>query len=144
MAALLIIGPENLLVRARDLAYLSLGCAVLAALLYFTLRQERRKLRGTVVLYCLGLALLLIERLTLQQGFPASATMHEAGVLFVILALIGLLSLAIFGALLPTMRLGTPRIVRDLCVAAGYVATIFWMLSHVRGMTLSNLVTTSA
>src|SRR5207253_4362779 len=90
-----------------------------------------------------GLTLLLLGRAADSAGWTALEGAHVAGVLLATMALIGVISLLIFDVALPAVRLPLPRIVRDLCVALGYLSTALWLL-HGGGMPLSSLVTTSA
>jgi small-conductance mechanosensitive channel/CRP-like cAMP-binding protein len=144
MTALAIPAPSELLVRLRDVLALTAAAAVLTGVLVFRVRGERRRLRGAVVMYCFGLLLLLVARLAQAEAVAIPGGVHTTGVLLATLAFIGLASLVIFDVLLPAIHLGMPRIVRDLCVAFAYIGTAFWLLSKVDGMTLTNLVTTSA
>jgi len=144
MMALTLPAPSELLVRLRDVLAMTFAAALLAGVLAVRVRGERRRLRGTVAIYCLGLILLLLGMLAQEQSWTLPASVHTTGVLLVTLAFIGLASLVIFDVLLPAMHLGMPRIVRDLCVAFAYIGAAFWLLSKIEGMTLTNLVTTSA
>ncbi len=135
--------PQDLLAQNSQLLYVTLGFLLLFGIVARAATAERRRVRGTGLLYGFGLTLLLIARLADWMDWTALESTHVAGLMLATMALIGVISLLIFDVLLPLVHLPLPRIVRDLCVALGYITTALWML-HSSGMSPSNLITTSA
>ena len=118
--------------------------AVLAVIVTIARPRERGEVRTAGGLFVFSLVLLLVS--SLLQWFTmssAAGALRVAALLVGGIAIVNLLAALFFGVGLDFFRPHTPRILRDLCVALGYVGVVFWLLSRA-GVTLSSIVTTSA
>jgi len=118
--------------------------AGLAALVMIARPKERGEVRTAGGLFGLSLVLLLASNACYWFGMPpAGAAFHGAALLIGGVAVVNLLAALLFGVGVDFLRPQTPRILRDLSVAMGYIGVVFWLLSRA-GVTLSSIVTTSA
>src|SRR5512140_1915163 len=98
----------------------------------------------TLLFLLLGIMVLRSVAVMAWSEFPHAASGLEwAGLMVGGIAIVNLVSLFFFDVALPVVRLHTPRILRDLMVALGYIFICFWLLSR-GGVSLSGIVTTSA
>jgi small-conductance mechanosensitive channel/CRP-like cAMP-binding protein len=120
------------------------GFVVLAAIVSIARPKERGEVRAAAGLFGFSLILLLASDIFYRFALPsAGSAFHGAAQLMGGVAIINLLAALLFGVGVDWFRPRTPRILRDLCVALGYIGVVFWLLSRA-GLTLSSLVTTSA
>ncbi len=116
----------------------------LAAIVTIVRPKERGEVRTAGALFAGSLFLLLISNACYWFALPAAGTaFHGAALLVGGIAIVNVLAALLFGVGVDLFRPKTPRILRDLCVALGYIGVVFWLLSRA-GLTLSSLVTTSA
>ncbi len=120
------------------------AAAVLAAIVMIARPRERGEVRTAGGLFGVSLVLLLLSSLFQWFAMPSAGNaFHVAALLVGGVAIVNLISALLFGVGVDFFRPQTPRILRDLCVALGYVGVVFWLLSRA-GVTLSSIVTTSA
>jgi len=116
----------------------------LAAIVMIARPKERGEVRTAGGLFGLSLALLLASNTCYWFGLPPAGTgFHGAALLVGGVAVVNLLAALLFGVGVDFFRPQTPRILRDLSVAIGYIGVVLWLLSRA-GVTLSSIVTTSA
>jgi small-conductance mechanosensitive channel/CRP-like cAMP-binding protein len=128
----------------ENVVLVTVGFLVVAALLIRYVPGERRRIRAAAGLFAFSLFLILISSIFASSGFEAArAGARHAAFLIGGIAIIHVISIFIFDVLLSLMRIYTPRILRDLMVAFGYVGIGFALLSR-SGVSLSSIVTTSA
>jgi hypothetical protein len=129
--------------------FLQLGifAAVIVALAGVTRlvpQASRRRLRRSVVLYGLHLAIVLATLALRRFGFNAIADGFVVGSsLLGVLLIINLSALALFDLLLPVARLDLPDILHDLSVGAAYLVAAGWLM-HRAGFNLTSIIATSA
>ena len=133
------------LVAQRDevmlvtLAFLLLAVAVLRAS-----PANKSRVQNAFGLFAVSLLLLGSSAAAAWGEFPRAAVgLENAGLIIGGVALVNLISLFFFDVALPVVRLHTPRILRDLVVALGYLGIFIWMQLR-GGVSLSGVVTTSA
>jgi small-conductance mechanosensitive channel/CRP-like cAMP-binding protein len=120
------------------------GLIVLAAIVMIARPKERGEVRTAGVLFGFSLVLLFASNACYWFALPSEGTaFHGAALLVGGVATVNLLAALFFGVGVDFFRPQTPRILRDLCVAIGYIGVVFWLLSRA-GVTLSSIVTTSA
>src|SRR5689334_22140500 len=125
--------------------FVSLGFLFIATVTLRSSAVERARVRASTLLYAFAVFLLLLSEVLRWTPMAVSSTaVRFAGLMIGGIAIVNLLSLLLFDVVLPLVRLHTPRILRDLLVALGYIGVAFWLLSNVAGMSLSGIVTTSA
>jgi small-conductance mechanosensitive channel/CRP-like cAMP-binding protein len=135
---------SRLLAQAQDdLTFVLLAAFVVVAVLVQTAhRGERRRLRGMTVL----VALHLIVELVLAGMDPDTGWYNDVrlgGLIFAVLAYVGMAGSVLFAVILPRIGLDTPRILRDVISAtAGMIAII--VVANRLGFPLSGVITTSA
>jgi len=116
----------------------------LAALVMIVRPRERGEVRTAGGLFGLALVLLLASNACYWFAlFSAGRFFHGTALLIGGVAVVNLLAALLFGVGVDFFRPQTPRILRDLCVAVGYIGVVFWLLARA-GVTLSSIVTTSA
>jgi len=116
----------------------------LAVIVMIVRPRERGEVRSAGGLFALSLLFLLASNVCLSFALVSAGTaLHAAALLVGGVATVNLLVALLFGVGVDFFRPQTPRIVRDLCVALGYIGVLFWLLSRA-GVTLSSIVTTSA
>lgn len=124
--------------------HVHLPAVVLAWMLVLRLpRPQHEGLGGSLALYALGLAGLLVAGILLALGAGPGGSIREFGVLVLGLSGIRLGGIVLFRVVLPALRLRPPRMVEDLATFAGYVVWAMVRLSQV-GLDLGSIVTTSA
>jgi small-conductance mechanosensitive channel/CRP-like cAMP-binding protein len=134
----------------RDaLMLVTVGFLLLAILLLRAVPVQRARIRSAFVLYCLSLMVLLLARVCDALHLAsASDGLEVAGLFIAGVSIVNVLSVLIFDVCAPVVRLATPRIMRDLLMALGYVGVLMWLLSGAggrwQGVSISSLVTTSA
>jgi small-conductance mechanosensitive channel/CRP-like cAMP-binding protein len=122
----------------------TVGFLLVAALLIRYVPGERRRIRAAAGLFAFSLFLILISTIFGSSGYEAARSgARHAAFLIGGIAIIHVISIFVFDVLLGLMRIHTPRIMRDLVVAFGYVGIGFALLSR-SGVSLSSIVTTSA
>lgn len=104
---------------------------------------EREGLTGSLLLYAMGLAGLLLSGFLHALEARTAGPAGEFSVLVLGLASIRLGGMFLFRVLLPCAGLRPPRMVEDLATFAGYIAWGMVRLSHL-GLDLGSIVTTSA
>jgi small-conductance mechanosensitive channel/CRP-like cAMP-binding protein len=105
--------------------------------------EQRRRLRGSMVLFCL---LLLVVPIAAALRATESAVYREVrlvGLIFAILSVIGMAGTLLFSVVTPRLRVTVPRILQDVLVAAASIVAIFVLASRA-GLNLSGLIATSA
>jgi small-conductance mechanosensitive channel/CRP-like cAMP-binding protein len=116
----------------------------LAAIVMIVRPRERGEVRTAAGLFGLSLVLLVASNTCYRFALLSAGTaLHVAALLIGGVAAVNLLAALFFGVGVDFFRPQTPRILRDLCVAIGYIVVVFWLLSRA-GVTLSSIVTTSA
>jgi small-conductance mechanosensitive channel/CRP-like cAMP-binding protein len=116
----------------------------LAAIVMIVRPKERGEVRTAGALFGFSLVLLLTTNLCYWFALPSAGRFfHGTALLAGGVAVVNLLAALLFGVGVDFFRPQTPRILRDLCVAVGYIGVVFWLLSRA-GVTLSSIVTTSA
>lgn len=128
----------------QGLGWLLLVVALMAVVLLRAVREVRRSLVNTLLLFAASLAGLLLSALLFAGGFTAVASsIRELFLLVEGMAVIRVTGLLLFRWLLPQLRLAPPRILEDMAVIAAYVV---WGLVRLRyaGLDLSGIVATSA
>ena len=146
IAVLLAARPESLEVLSSpdELLLVTGGVLVLAFVLLRSRAVERRRVGHSVGVFGFALLLILLSKAAALGAYEAAARgLNFAGLLIGGIAIITLLSLLLFDMVLPVIRLTTPRILRDLIVALGYIGAALWLLSRA-GLSLSGIITTSA
>jgi len=136
------LGQPLLATDPLEILYVSLGYFLLTGVLLKLAPAQKVRLIGSIRLFagCLllhGAAFLLFR-------IPLPRTVEIANVLaFLVgaMALVNTGSVFVFDVLLSRRR--PQEIVRDLLVAAGYLAAAFWLLARF-GLSLSSIVATSA
>ncbi len=130
--------------KADEVLPILAGFIVLAAIVVIARPRERGEVRTAGGLFGLSLILLLVSNACYRFALPsAGAVLHGFALLFGGVAIVNLLAALLFGVGVRFFRPQTPRILRDMSVAVGYLAVVFWLLSRA-GVTLSSIVTTSA
>ncbi|HWP44154.1 MAG TPA: mechanosensitive ion channel family protein, partial [Blastocatellia bacterium] len=128
----------------ENVALVTAGFLLLAALLVKYVPAERRRIRAAALLFGLSLLLILISSVFASSGLEAArAGARHAAFLIGGVAIVNLASIFVFDVALALMRIQTPRILRDLAVAFGYVGVGFALLSR-SGVSLSSIIATSA
>jgi CRP-like cAMP-binding protein/small-conductance mechanosensitive channel len=117
----------------------------IAALFRVVPRAPRKRLRRSVMLYGLYLALSGLAFVSQQfEGWPGFASgLRSAKELCELLLLINLAALLIFDWLLSIIRLDVSDILHDLTVGAAYLVAVIWSM-HRWGVNLTSIVATSA
>ncbi|HKC25729.1 MAG TPA: hypothetical protein VKF32_13355, partial [Thermoanaerobaculia bacterium] len=123
---------------------LGLAFSVSALTLALFVPRERRHLShlGLVYLFSLGFR---VAR-ELAAGGEMASLERTFGFLALVLqgfAFLGLAAVVVFAVLLRAARIDTPRILRDLTVAASYLVYVFYALS-VHHVDVTGIVATSA
>lgn len=124
--------------------WLLAATALLGALLYLGLAQERRTLKHTLLF--LGVWLLVDMAAALfawRQEHGLAGGLHQVALFGLGLVLIRLSGLLAFRWVLPRLGAPTPRIVEDIVVIAAYAGWLMVRLAYA-GLDLSSLVATSA
>lgn len=127
--------------------FLPLGIAVvvIAALFRLVPRAPRKRLRRSVILYGLYLALggvTLLARHFTGAGRLTSA-LHAATELCELFLILNLAALLLFDWLMSVIRLSVSDILHDLAVGIGYLVAMIWSM-HRWGFDLTSIVATSA
>jgi small-conductance mechanosensitive channel/CRP-like cAMP-binding protein len=134
----------NAIASADSALVVSVAFFLLAAAMLRAKTVERQSLRSASGLFSFGLLLLILSHLA---GWSYESTLAEAlrdsGLMIGGIAIVNLLALFLFNVLLPSVRVYTPKILRDLVSLVGYVAVGIFLM-HSRGMSLSSIITTSA
>ena len=105
--------------------------------------EQRRRLRGSVVLFGLFLALVPIAATLRAAESAAQREVRLVALIFATLSVIGMAGTLLFSAVLPRLRVSVPRILQDVLVAAASLIAIFALASRA-GLNLSGLIATSA
>ena len=130
--------------KAAEVLPILAGFIVLAVIVMIARPKERGEVRTAGGLFALSLVLLLASNICYWFALASAGTaFHVAALLVGGVAVVNLLAALFFGVGVDFFRPQTPRILRDLCVAMGYIGVVFWLLSRA-GLTLSSIVTTSA
>lgn len=138
----------------RDsLILMTTGFLLLAALLLRYVPGERARIRAATWLYGAALIFILISTLIDSIGATAvpdsigmstvTRVIHWIALLLGGIAIVNLAGIFLFDVILRGLKLSTPRILRDLIIAFGYVGVGLALLSR-EGASLSGLITTSA
>lgn len=126
---------------------LPLGIAVIvvAALSRFMPRAPRHRLRRSVILYAVYLALIALESIAKQVQAPnvVVTALHAGAGLCELFLIINLAALVLFDWLLAATRLKISDILHDLTVGAAYLVAMIWSM-HGWGVNLTGIVATSA
>ena len=122
---------------------LLLTVIVLLALVGALAPDQRRRLRGSVVLFGLHLVLVPIAAVLRAQGSALHREIRLMALLFATFAVIFMASTFVFAVLAPRLRLHVPRIMQDVLIAAASLIAMFLLASR-SGLNLSGLIATSA
>ncbi|HEU5453922.1 MAG TPA: cyclic nucleotide-binding domain-containing protein [Terriglobales bacterium] len=134
----------SLLAERDEVMLVTLGFLLLAAAVLRGAPAHRGRVRSAFGLFAFSLLLLGSAAASAWGGFPrVSMGLENAGLIVGGIAIVNLISLFFFDVALPVVRLHSPRILRDLVVALGYLGIFIWMMSR-GGVSLSGIVTTSA
>lgn len=135
---------DGALAEARDDgSFAVLGVLLAAAVLVrIAAPDEGPRLRGGLMWAALHLALLPVAGALRADGLPAYREVSLVALVFEALAVIGIAALLLFAVLLPRVGVQTPRILRDLVVAAAALVTCFVLASRA-GLNISGLIATS-
>jgi small-conductance mechanosensitive channel/CRP-like cAMP-binding protein len=106
-------------------------------------REERGRLRPTLILICLHLVLLPIVGWGRASHPEWLIDVRIPALVFEILAIVGMAGTLLFGLILPRMHLRVPRILRDVIMAVAAIVAIIVVINRV-GINVSGLITTSA
>lgn len=120
----------------------------LAALLLVTLiavlaPHERKRMRGSIVLFGLHLLLIPVAGVLRAQDSPYYREVRLSALIFGVLAIIFLAATFAFSVAAARLRVHIPRILQDVIVAAAFLIAVFLLASHA-GLNLSGLIATSA
>jgi small-conductance mechanosensitive channel/CRP-like cAMP-binding protein len=122
----------------------SVAFFLLAASMLRARSVERAALRSGSGLFSFGLLLLMLSHGARWSSLvPLAVALRLAGLVIGGIAIVNLLGLFLFNVLLPSVRVYTPKILRDVVALLGYVGVGMWLMRQ-GGMSLSNIVTTSA
>lgn len=122
---------------------LFLGLVLTAALVGAFAPEERRRVRTLVFLFTMHLILVPVCGLLLASKSELYNEVRFVCLLFASLDVVLMGGALAFNVLLPAIRLQTPRILRDVLLAAGAVIAFFALASRL-GFNLSGLIATSA
>ncbi len=118
--------------------------AVVAILLVKYVPAARSRIRAASWFFLLALVLISASSLFESSGAKSSSNFTlNTGLLIGGIAIVNLASIFIFDILLNLIHVHTPRILRDLLVALGYIMVGMGLLWH-GGLSLSDIITTSA
>lgn len=127
-----------------EVAGVAVWVTIVAIVLFMRRPEDRRSLRNTLALACVGLGGVLLADKLRELGFATgTGAVREAFVVLAGLASIRLTGQLVFRVLLPLVRLHPPRILEDLVVMVAYVGWGFVRL-RLAGLDLSGIVATSA
>jgi small-conductance mechanosensitive channel/CRP-like cAMP-binding protein len=122
----------------------SIAFFVLAGSMLKAKSVERAALRSGSGLFSVGLLLLVLSHGARWSNLvPLAVALRLAGLVIGGIAIVNLLGLFLFNVLLPSVRVYTPKILRDVVALLGYLGVGMWLMRQ-GGMSLSNIVTTSA
>lgn len=117
---------------------------VMAVVLFRNLREQRRLVVNTMLLYFFGLAGQFVTGLLLAFGVNAGAEgAYDTFAILTGIAMIRIGGKFVFSTALPLLGLRPPRIAEDIFVIFGYIAWIMIRLRYA-GLEVGHLVTTSA
>jgi len=122
---------------------LFLAVLVLLALIGGLAPEQRKRMRGSVILFTLHLLLVPVAGVLRAQGSSLHREVRLAALLFATLAVIFMALSFVFSVLAPWLRLRVPRILQDVIVAASSIIAVFVLASRA-GLNLSGLIATSA
>lgn len=136
---------EGILSEAVDDQTLAvfLGLILTAVLVGAFAPAERHRLRGILFLFLIHLALVPATGVLRSRGASFYAEARFACLLFAALSVVMMAGVLIFNVLFRLLRVHTPRILRDVLVAAGCLVAFFAVASNL-GFNLSGLIATSA
>ena len=126
--------------------------ALLVAITFFALALillrarsvERSSIRSASGLFSFALILLVLSHVARWTSMDQMAVaLRAAGLMIGGVAIVNLLGLLLFNVALESVRVHTPKILRDLVSLLGYIAVAMWLMRQ-GGMSLSSIVTTSA
>ena len=120
---------------------------LVAVVLFAAKPAERRHIRGSVVMFVLSWAGLIIAAWILANGMSPRGGPYRwvqwGGLLLQRFALINIAGVLVFDVLLGTLRLSPPGILRDLLLAMAYIVAGITLASS-SGVDLAGVVATSA
>ena len=105
--------------------------------------EQRKRQRGSVVLFCLFLLVVPIAAALRAVESAVYREVRLVGLLFATLAVIGMAGTLLFSVVTPRLRIAVPRILQDVLIAAASIVAIFVLASRA-GLNLSGLIATSA
>lgn len=130
-------------VRDDKTAEVTVLALVLLGLMRLAAASHRERIRSSVVLLGLHLAMVLVAGTFRMTGSLIYRETRLAALTFLTLAVIGLTATLLFSVVLPLVRVTAPRILQDV-VVAGTSLVAFFMLASRAGLNLSGLIATSA
>lgn len=128
----------------EDVLSMTIFVVVMALLLMKYGSHAPGRVRTALGLFGCGLLLLLVASITAALGMVSEARIAQwVALICGGIALVNLLSMCVFDAAFPRLRIATPRLLRDLLVALAYISVGFIIMGR-EGVSLSGLITTSA
>jgi small-conductance mechanosensitive channel/CRP-like cAMP-binding protein len=127
--------------------WMALGFVLTALILFLYVPAERNRIKTSVLLFGFSFAGFLTIAALLSSGVTENSIVYRSA-RFVSLvtesvAIINLVSIAVFDLALRAVRVRPPRILRDLLIASAYIVIAFFILSR-SGFDLTGIVATSA
>src|SRR5439155_21473187 len=127
--------------------WIALGFILVALILYIYVPAERARIKKAVILFGLSFAGLIAIATILSSGVTPDSIVYRSArwvsLLAESIAIIDLVSVFVFDVALDAIRIGPPRILRDLLLASAYLVIAFILLSR-SGFDLTGIVATSA
>ncbi|MGH9524424.1 MAG: cyclic nucleotide-binding domain-containing protein [Terriglobales bacterium] len=126
--------------------------ALLVAIAFFALALvllrarsvERSSVRSAAGLFSFAIILLMLSHVARWTSLEELAVaLRAAGLMVGGVAIVNELALLLFNVALESIRIRSPKILRDLVSLLGYIGVAMWLMRQ-GGMSLSNIVTTSA
>ena len=122
----------------------SVSFFVLAGILLRAKSVERAAVRSAAGTFSFGLILLVLSHLARwSDQLQLAVAVQTTGLMIGGIAIVNVLNLFLFNVVLPSVRIYTPKILRDVVALLAYVGVGMWLM-HKGGMSLSSIVTTSA
>lgn len=123
---------------------MALGFFAIALMLLRARSVERSSVRSASGLFSFALILLMLSHFARWASQEELAVaLRASGLMIGGVAIVNVLALLLFNVALESIRIRTPKILRDLVSLLGYIAIAMWLMRQ-GGMSLSSIVTTSA
>lgn len=128
---------------ADGTAWILLGAMVTALLVPRRDERDQRRIKSIFVLVALHLLLVPIAGTLRAYAHGAHREVRLVCLLFAALAVVTMSSATLFTAILPRLRVTTPRIVQDVVTAGAAIVAGLFVAGHA-GLDLSGIIATSA